>query len=79
MPNTFTWKTKFKSIIIVDGELFQNQYNAYIHITPYTANLKEQTRYFERLKHLFEIMLITIENNELKICYQSSMKSKSLS
>ena len=54
MPNTFTWKTKFKSIIIVDGELFQNQYNAYIHITPYTANLKEQTRYFERLKHLFE-------------------------
>ena len=54
MPNTFTWKTKFKSIIIVDGELFQNQYNAYIHITPYTANLKEQTIYFERLKHLFE-------------------------
>ena len=26
MPNTFTWNTKFKSIIIVDGELFQNEY-----------------------------------------------------
>jgi len=26
MSNTFTWKTKFKSIIIVDGELFSNEY-----------------------------------------------------
>ena len=54
MPNTFTWKTKFKSIIIVDGELFQNEYSANLHLTPYTADLKEQTIYFERLKHLFE-------------------------
>ena len=54
MPNTFTWKTKFKSIIIVDGELFQNEYFAKLHITPHTANLKEQTQYFERLKNLFE-------------------------
>ena len=54
MPNTFTWNTKFKSIIIVDGELFQNEYFGKLYITPYTANLKEQTTYFERLKHLFE-------------------------
>ena len=50
MPNNFTWNTKFKSIIIVDGELFSNEYNIKIHITPHTANLKEQTEYFERLK-----------------------------
>jgi hypothetical protein len=54
MPNTFTWKTKFKSIIIVDGELFQNEYNTNIHITPYTANLQTQTNYFDRVKNLFE-------------------------
>jgi len=54
MPNTFTWKTKFKSIIIVEGELFQNEYKVNLHITPYTADLKEQTTYFERLKHLLE-------------------------
>ena len=54
MSNTFTWKTKFKSIIIVDGELFANEYKLNISLTPYTANLKEQTTYFERLKNLFE-------------------------
>ena len=56
MSNSFTWKTKFKSIIIVDGELFSNEYNVNVHITPHTANLKEQTDYFERLKNLFEQM-----------------------
>ena len=54
MSNTFTWKTKFKSIIIVDGELFSNEYNINVSLTPHTANLKEQTEYFERLKSLFE-------------------------
>ena len=54
MSNTFTWKTKFKSIIIVDGELFANEYKLNISLTPYTADLKEQTDYFERLKNLFE-------------------------
>ena len=54
MSNTFTWKTKFKSIIIVDGELFSNEYKLNISLTPYTADLKEQTTYFERLKNLFE-------------------------
>ena len=54
MSNTFTWKTKFKSIIIVDGELFPNEYNVEISLTPHTASLKEQTEYFERLKNLFE-------------------------
>ena len=54
MSNTFTWKTKFKSIIIVDGELFANEYKLNISLTPHTASLKEQTDYFERLKNLFE-------------------------
>ena len=54
MQNTFTWKTKFKSIIIVDGELFSNEYKLNVSLTPHTANLKEQTQYFERLKNLFE-------------------------
>ena len=54
MSNTFTWKTKFKSIIIVDGELFSNEYKLNVSITPHTADLKEQTAYFDRLKNLFE-------------------------
>jgi len=54
MSNTFSWKTKFKSIIIVDGELFGNEYTVKIFLTPHTANLQEQTEYFDRLKNLFE-------------------------
>ena len=54
MSGSFTWKTKFKSIIIVDGELFPNEYKVKISLTPHTASLKEQTAYFERLKNLFE-------------------------
>ena len=57
MSNTFSWKTKFKSIIIVDGELFSNEYDVKLYITPHTADLKEQTEYFERLKNLFEMVL----------------------
>ena len=57
MSSSFTWKTKFKSIIIVDGELFPNEYNVEISLTPHTPNLKEQTTYFERLKNLFEQVL----------------------
>ena len=56
MSNTFSWKTTFKSIIIVDGELFSNEYSVNISLTPHTANLKEQTEYFERLKNLFEMV-----------------------
>lgn len=54
MSNSFSWKTKFKSIIIVDGELFSNEYDVKISLTPHTASLKEQTAYFDRLKSLFE-------------------------
>ena len=57
MSSSFTWKTKFKSIIIVDGELFPNEYDVELSITPHTADLKEQTTYFERLKSLFEQVL----------------------
>ena len=56
MPNTFSWRTKFKSIIIVDGELFSNEYDCNIFISAHTADLKEQTDYFERLKNLFQIV-----------------------
>ena len=56
MSNSFSWKTKFKSIIIVDGELFSNEYDVKLHITPHTPNLKEQTEYFDRLKNLFEMV-----------------------
>ena len=56
MSNSFSWKTKFKSIIIVDNELFSNQYNVKLFITPHTADLKEQTEYFDRLKNLFELV-----------------------
>ena len=54
MSNSFTWKTSFKSIIIVDNELFQNEYNVELAITPNTADLKKQSNYFERLKSLYE-------------------------
>ena len=56
MSNSFSWTTKFKSIIIVDGELFSNEYSVTLHITPHTANLKDQTQYFDRLKNLFEMV-----------------------
>ena len=56
MTNSFTWDTKFKSIIIVDGELFSNEYKVKLHITPHTADLKEQTEYFDRLKNLYELI-----------------------
>ena len=54
MDSTFTWATKFKSIIIVDNELFQNEYDVQLEIKPTTSNLKTQSAYFERLKLLFE-------------------------
>jgi hypothetical protein len=54
MSSQFSWKTKFKSIIIVDGELFNNEYDLNIFISAHTADLKEQSEYFERLKLLFE-------------------------
>lgn len=50
----FSWKTNFKSIIVVDSELFHNSYEVTLHIQPVTANLREQSDYFERLKMLFE-------------------------
>ena len=56
MAHSFSWKTKFKSIIIVDGELFSNGYTVKLFITPHTANLKLQTEYFDRLKNLFELV-----------------------
>ena len=56
MSTTFYWNTTFKSIIIVDGELFKNKYSVKLFITPHTADLKEQTKYFDRLKNLFELV-----------------------
>ena len=51
---SFSWNTEFKSIIIVDDELFHNTYNLKFYIQPVTADLKEQSEYFERLKFLFQ-------------------------
>ena len=39
---------------MVDGELFSNEYDVSISLTPHTASLQEQTAYFDRLKNLFE-------------------------
>ena len=50
----FSWTTEFKSIIVVDNELFNNDYKIKLHITPVTADLEEQSDFFERLKMLFE-------------------------
>lgn len=55
--SSFIWTTKFKSIIIVDNELFQNHYDVKLHIKPITSNLKEQSQYFDRLKVLFDHVL----------------------
>ena len=76
MSNSFTWKTKFKSIIIVDGELFANEYRLNISLTPHTASLKEQTEYFERLKNLFEqVFANTITTWRDEPLYDSLKKS----
>ena len=76
MSNKFSWKTKFKSIIIVDGELFGNEYSVKISLTPHTANLKEQTEYFDRLKNLFELVFAnTITTWREEKLYQILKKS----
>ena len=76
MSNKFSWKTKFKSIIIVDGELFGNEYSVKISLTPHTANLKEQTEYFDRLKNLFELVFAnTITTWREEKLYQVLKKS----
>jgi len=50
---SFSWSTEFKSILIVDNELFHNIYNIKLFIRPTTDNLVEQSEYFERLKFLY--------------------------
>ena len=52
MSNTFEWKTNFKSTIIVDNELFQNDYHVELTITPNVADLKEQSSSVETMKQL---------------------------
>ena len=53
---SFSWSTDFRSLIIVGNELYHNEYNIKCHITPVTADLEEQNKYFERLKSLFELI-----------------------
>jgi hypothetical protein len=50
---SFSWGTEFKSIIIVDNELFHNIYKVKIGIRPVTDDLEEQSQYFDRLKFLY--------------------------
>ena len=76
MADSFSWNTKFKSIIIVDGELFSNEYSVKLYITPHTANLKEQTEYFDRLKNLFEVVFAnTITTHREEPLYHTLKKS----
>ena len=76
MDSTFTWATKFKSIIIVDNELFQNEYDVQLEIKPTTSNLKTQSAYFERLKLLFEnVFHNTITSYRSDPLYQILRKS----
>ena len=60
----FSWSTGFKSIIVVDNELFNNDYTIKLHLTPVTTELAEQGDYFERLKMLFE----NVFNNTVTVC-----------
>jgi hypothetical protein len=50
---SFSWSTTFKSILIVDNELFHNTYDVKLSIEPITKDLAEQSSYFERLKYLY--------------------------
>lgn len=64
---SFTWNTNFKSIIVVDSEMFVNTYDVKLHIQPVTGNLQEQSYYFERLKILFSHVFgntIILDTNE---------------
>ena len=67
----FSWTTEFKSIIVVDNELFNNDYKIKLHITPVTADLEEQSDFFERLKTLFEHVF----NNTITVCRDEKLYS----
>jgi len=54
---SFNWSTEFKNIIIVDNELFHNTYKIKIGIRPVTADLEEQSQYFDRLKFLYTYVI----------------------
>jgi hypothetical protein len=54
---SFNWSTEFKNIIIVDNELFHNTYKVKIGIRPITANLIEQSQYFDRLKFFYSYIV----------------------
>jgi hypothetical protein len=66
---SFNWKTEFRSIIVVDGELYSNHYDLIAYLTPITPNLNKQNKYFDRLKSLFTIVfnntIITSRNDDL--------------
>lgn len=50
---SFSWSTTFKTILVVDSELYYNTYDIKLAIEPLTKNLAEQSLYFERLKSLY--------------------------
>jgi hypothetical protein len=66
---SFSWKTDFRTVIIVGDELFHNHYDVTCHISPVTADLTEQSEYFERLKSLYQLVfantVITWREEEL--------------
>ena len=80
MKQSYTWQTEFKSIIIVDQELYSNEYDVVVSITPITADLKEQNQYFERLKSLFGVVfnntIICQRGNELHELLKINSKNR---
>ena len=51
---SFSWPVSFKTILIVDQELFHNTYNVRLFMRPTTPDVSEQSLFFERAKFLFE-------------------------
>jgi hypothetical protein len=51
---SFSWPVSFKTILIVDQELFHNTYNIRLFLRPTVSDVSEQSLFFERAKFLFE-------------------------
>ena len=54
---SFNWSTEFKSILVVDNELFHNTYKVKVGIKPIIADLEEQSQYFDRLKFFYSYIV----------------------
>lgn len=77
---SFSWSTTFKSILIVDNELFHNTYDVKLGIEPITKDLAEQSDYFERLKslytHIFANTVVTYREESLYRMLETSTTNR---